>query len=98
MVGTAWSARHECFVTAQTVPSSRRGALTFIVTSAARGSAQNAWHTGKTTPVLTEGLIYFLTRLWTLTKFSEPGALLNSVGRFFPWGSKQTFSVSPSIS
>jgi hypothetical protein len=43
-------------------------------------------------------LNYFLTRLWTLTKFSEPAGLLNSVGRFFPWGSKQTFSVSPSIS
>jgi hypothetical protein len=43
-------------------------------------------------------LIHFLTRLWTLTKVSEPAGLLNSVGRFFPSSSKQTFSVSPSIS
>ena len=42
-------------------------------------------------------LLHFFTRLWT-TNVWEPELLLNSVGRFFPSSSKQTFSVSPSIS
>ncbi len=42
-------------------------------------------------------LIHLFTRLWT-TRVCEPDAVLNCIGRFFPSGSKQTFSVSPLIS
>jgi hypothetical protein len=44
------------------------------------------------------GLAYFLARLWTMRTVLDPAVDLNSVGRFFPSGSKHTFSVSPSIS
>jgi hypothetical protein len=40
---------------------------------------------------------WLFTRLWT-TSVCEPDSLLNCVGRFYPSGSKQTFSVSPLIS
>src|SRR5262245_19493623 len=43
-------------------------------------------------------LIHFFTRLWMTRTVGEPASVLNSVGRFFPSGSKQTFSVSPLIS
>src|SRR5262249_31917864 len=36
--------------------------------------------------------ILFQARLWPLTSVSEPAALLNSAGRFFPASSKQTLS------
>jgi hypothetical protein len=48
-------------------------------------------------PSLLSRLIHFFTRLWT-TSVCAPDTPLNSVGRFFPSGSKQTFSVSPLIS
>ena len=57
---------------------------------------RNSFH--ERAAVLPEWLIHYLTRLWTLTKFFEPVGLLNAVGRVLPSGSKQTLSVSASIS
>jgi hypothetical protein len=47
--------------------------------------------------LLLSRLIHLFTRLWT-TSVCAPDSALNSVGRFFPSGSKHSFSVSSLIS